>query len=649
MHGAAASAFQDIAFIFVAAVAGALFARWLKQPLILGYVLGGIIISPFTFGPSVSDVHRLEIVAEVGVILLMFSIGLDFHLKDLIRFRWVAMLGAPLGMIAMIGLGVLAGISFGWPMNQSLVVGAVISVCSTMVLARFLMEHGELRTHRGRIMIAIALVEDIAVVILTVLIAALGSPTANVWQGLGISLLKAVALLVPLGFVATRLVPPLLRRVMRIHSPELFLIIILALCLSTAAVTQAIGLSLALGAFLAGIVLSGSDYAREALGSLLPLRDAFVALFFVTIGMLMDPKAIVADPTLLLVMVVLIIGGSLTVWTLVVRMFGYPLVTALSVGVGLAQIGEFSFILVQVARASRLIPDNVYNATLAAALLTITINGALWKYAVPAVDRRRARSLGKYTEPLPEAEAMRDHVVICGFGRMGGPAGAAFETFKVPYLIIEIDPDVVANARKHGQPCMFGDPVHTAVLEAAHVERASLVLVTLPEPDRAYLAIKNIRRLAPEVTLIARAHRRADFELLKQAGATVIVQPETEAGATMIAESLHHLGISDEETYAYMENYRTAMNLAQPRLQGRPYSLPELRDLAVSKIGAAGKMLRDSKLREEFGLNVVRIRKANGSPIFNPAADTILDDGDTIEVLGLEDQLDRVGAVRRAT
>jgi CPA2 family monovalent cation:H+ antiporter-2 len=638
---AESSLYRDLAYVFVAAVLGGLVARRLRQPLILGYVLGGVLISPFTPGPSVSDVHSLELFAEIGVILLMFSIGIEFHVKDLLKVKWVAIFGGTIGILGSMFLGVAIGHLLGWSPTQGLVIGAVISVASTMVLARFLLDRGELRTERGRVMIGITLVEDLAVVILTVVLPTLGQSESGTLRTVGIAIFKAALLLVPLGIVAAKLVPPLLKRLMRVHSPELFMVILMALCLGTAAITQAVGLSLALGAFVAGLVLSGSDYAREALGNLLPLRDAFVALFFVTVGMLIDLRTLLSNLPLLATLIVMIVIGKALIWTFVVRLFGYGLWTAMGVALGLTQIGEFSFILVQVARGADLVGSDVYNATLAASLVSILINALIWRFGMPLVDKGRALAGALETGEAPPLEG---HIVICGFGRMGGAAGAALDAFQLRYVIVETDPEVVRSARDRNLHCLFGDPSRRTVLEAAHTDRAALVLVTIPEAERAYLTIRNIRALNAHAPVLARAHRRSDYELLMQAGATKVVQPETEASATLIGETLEVVGVPEDHVLAYLSQYRQAMELASPKLVGKRYMLPELREVPVERIGAVGKQLKESGIREQYGITVVRIIRRTGESILNPSASTHLQDGDVLQVLGLEEDLDKIGA-----
>jgi monovalent cation:H+ antiporter-2, CPA2 family len=371
--------YRDLAYVFGAAVVGGAVARALRQPLILGYVLGGILVGPFTPGPTITDVHEFEILAEIGVILLMYSIGLEFSFADLLRVKWVAIVGGPLGILLSVAVGLGVGSLLGWTWQQGVAVGAIISVASTMVLSRFLTERGELRSEQGQVMIAITLVEDLAVVVLTILLPSLGDLSRSRILALAIALGKAVLILVPVTLVAHKLIPPLMRRVMKAANPEFFVLVALALGFMTAALTQAVGLSLALGAFLAGLLVSESEAAHETMQRLLPLRDAFVALFFVTMGILVNPQILISKPSLLLVIVALVVVGKFVVWTVVVKLFRYPTTTALMVGLGLTQIGEFSYVLVKVARDAHIVGDDMYNAVLAASVITILINGLLLK------------------------------------------------------------------------------------------------------------------------------------------------------------------------------------------------------------------------------------------------------------------------------
>jgi CPA2 family monovalent cation:H+ antiporter-2 len=382
--------YRDLAYVFVVALLGGLVARWLRQPLIVGYVLGGIVIGPFTPGPTVSEMHVLELLAEIGVILLMYSIGIEFSLADLLRVKWVALIGGPLGILASIAMGLAVGRLMGWSILQSVAIGAVVSLASTMVLSSLLIDRGELHSVQGRAMIGITLVDDLVFVVLTVLLPVLADMSESRLLGIGFAFGKALLVLVPVVLVTAKLVPPLLGRVTKTGSRELYILVVLALGFVTAAATQALGLSLALGAFLAGMVVSGTDSAHDTLAQLLPFRNAFAALFFVTIGALMNPRALLSQPALLGAIVAMVVLGKFVIWTAVVWLFRYPIRTAMLVAVGLTQIGEFSYVLVQVARDAGLVGAEVHSATLAASLLTILVNAALMRNVPAWLNRSEA-------------------------------------------------------------------------------------------------------------------------------------------------------------------------------------------------------------------------------------------------------------------
>ena len=369
--------FKELSYVFIAAVLGGLLAWRLRQPLILGYVFAGILISPFTPGPAIHEAHTFELLAEVGVIFLMFTIGLEFSIHELLQVKGIALLGGPIGIIACGLLGAGVGWICGWGWLPGFAVGLIISVASTMVMSRLLIDGGELQSEHGRVMIGITIVEDLATVVLIILLPLLANFNQTHLVALGKQLGLAAVALVPLAIVAKFLVPRFLASIARTGSDEVFLLVTLAVCLGAAAATEAVGLSLAIGAFAGGLTISGSENAHRALLRLTPLRDAFVALFFVTVGTLINPRGVFADIRILLVIVGLVVLGKAAIWTGVTRAFGYSTRTSVLVGTGLTQIGEFSFILVQTARTSGLLSENFYHATLAASLITILINAAL--------------------------------------------------------------------------------------------------------------------------------------------------------------------------------------------------------------------------------------------------------------------------------
>ena len=380
--------FRDLTYIFVAAVAGGLLAWRFRLPLILGFVLGGIVISPFTPGLQLSDVHTFEVFADVGVVLLMFSIGVEFSIPDLMRVKQVALVGAPIGILLIGGLAIATAKLAGWSVMQGVVIGATISVASTMVLARLLSDSGRLGTTYGRVMIGITLVEDLAVVCMTVILPIFSGSGDGTFGKAAWTLGKALVLLIPLVFLAIKVIPALLRRAKLTNDPEIFLLVAIAICLGTAALVQAAGFSVALGAFLAGLSIGGSEDLHQAHTQLVPLRDAFVALFFVSLGTLIAPGVLAHNLPLLGTMLLLIVFGKFTIWMIIVRVFRYPITTAIVVASGLTQIGELSFVLVKVAWSAGIVAENVFSATLAASLISILLNVFILRGTLGWLERK---------------------------------------------------------------------------------------------------------------------------------------------------------------------------------------------------------------------------------------------------------------------
>jgi CPA2 family monovalent cation:H+ antiporter-2 len=632
--------FRDLAYVFVAAVLGGSLAWLARQPLILGYVIGGLLISPLTPGPAVSDIHTFELFAEIGVVLLMFSLGIEFSLKDLMGVKWIALVGGPIGIVLSTALGLAVGTLLGWSPITGAVVGMVVSPASTMVLARLLLDRGELHSRHGRIMIGITLVEDLAAVVLIILIPALGTMQGDRLLAVAKAILTAAAILVPFFYLASRILPQVLARVARTRNDELLLLVTLALGLGAAAVTQAAGLSLALGAFLAGLLINQSDYAHEMLARLLSLRDAFVALFFVTVGVLIDLRVVVDHIALLGVLVGLVVIGQWAIWTVVALLFRESLSTALLVGVGLAQIGEFSFILVQVARQAGHVGPDLYSATLAASLVTILINAALVRLVPRWIGPAR---LAKGSAPalgLPSAPVLEGHVVLCGFGRVGSAIGEALETFGIPYVVIETDPDIVKSLRARNVPAVFGDAAQRVILAAAQADQAALIILAIPENDRARQAVRRIRALNPTVQILARVHDLAWRARLMEAGAAEVIQPEEEAASTLIRHALERLSLPRERVLAYLNRFRGAMERARAEAEEADPGLPQLREVSLRGGNLVGQSLGEARMRERFGVTVVAVTRVTGEEITDPTAETVLRRGDRLRLFGLPRQID---------
>jgi CPA2 family monovalent cation:H+ antiporter-2 len=516
-------------------------------------------------------------------------------------------------------------------------IGIVISIASTMVLARVLLDRGELHTRHGRVLIGMSLVEDLAVVVLLAVMLALGALAPDRVLAIGNGLGTAALVLVPFLALAARVVSPLLTRVARTRNQELFLLVALAIGLGTATLTQAVGLSLALGAFLAGLLINTSDFAHETLARLLPLRDTFGAFFFVTIGALIDPSRLFDNVPLLGAMVALVVVGKLVVRTGVVWLFGETLWTALLAGIGLAQIGEFSFVLVRAARQEGHIGADVYQATLATSLLSIVINAALVRLAPHYLGALRLAGRVK-PETVPPPQELAGHVILCGYGRVGSAVAEALDTFRVRWLAIENDPDIVRGLRERGIPSLFGDAGQRGLLESTGAGHAALAVVALPELEGTHLAVRNLRALNPTLPILARTHERAEHERLRRAGATEIIQPELEAASTLIRHALRRLDLPRDRVLAYLEQYREAMDLTGVKqVEG---GLPQLQEVTLGPGTLTDRTLHDARVRERFGVSVMWITRADGSVVPHPSADTVLRAGDRVRLFGLPEQIE---------
>ena len=634
-----ANFFRDLAYVLLAASVGGAAARLARQPVLVGYVLGGVLVSPFTPGPVVSELHTFELFAEIGVILLMFFIGAEFSPQELLRLRWVGFVGGTLGILAMTALGFGAVRLLGWPPIPALIVGMIVSTASTLVLVRLLLDRGELHARHGRVAVGITLVDDLAVVIFIFLIPSLGAMEPGRINAVGLALAKAGAILLPFGLLAAKVFPRLLAQVARTQNRELFLIVTLLLSVGTAALSQAAGLSLALGAFLAGLLISGSDYAHEALARLLPLRDVFVAVFFVTVGVLIDPGTLLDNLPLVGVMIGLVVIGKLIIWTLLVRLFRETWRTGLLVAVSLTQIGEFAFLLARAGMSAGHLDQAVFNATLLTALLTILLNAGLLRVVPAWLAGRERVGLATARHPHGGDEACQGHVVLCGFGPLGSAVGEALETFKIPFLVIETDPDTIRGLASRGVPSLYGDAQQERILEHAGLPRAAALIVTLAEADATYGIVRAARSLHREIPILVRAGSPEEQQRLRAAGATGVVQPRLEGATYLIQETLARLGLPAARADAYLSRFRQAMDLPVRQVPPGPDVLPEVRELQLTDSAElADQSLREARVRERFGVLVLAIRRADGTSEVTPSPETHLRPGDRLRVFGLPAQ-----------
>lgn len=629
---------RDIALVFIAAIIGGAFAQWARQPMFVGYIIGGLLISPFTPGPAVQDIRSFELFAQVGVILLMFAIGIEFSLHEVTRLGAPAILGAPVVMALTIGLTVVFGATvLRWPLAQGAAVGIVISVASTTVVVKLMAERGETHSPHARLAIGTLLVEDLIVVALIVLLPVLGGEAAGV-RPLAVALARAALVLVPFFWLANRAVPRIMARVARRGNTELFILVAMAIGVGTAALSSSLGLSLALGAFLGGLIISESEFTHEVLARVLPMRDVFGALFFVSVGTLIRPADVAGGLPLLLALLGLIVAGKFGLRTLVLRVFRYPWPTAALVGVHLAQTGEFTFVLALVARGTGLLGDTVYHGILAASLVSILITAALSDLAHRWVEEPAPRAAARLGGKLP----LSDHVLICGYGRVGGTVGEALEAFGIPYAVVDLDFSVIEALQRRGVPSVYGDVAGEPVLRTAGAESARLAVVATPDFERTRLAVRRLRQLNPRLPVLARSTQPGQRAALLEAGASEVIQPEFEAAQTLLRHGLERLGIPFAEIRTYMLQQRRLEFSPEPPGPEPAVPANHLLQTSVVRIGpgfCCDVSLRRARIRERTGVTVLAVRRADGTEIVNPEADVVLRVGDEVTVTGLPEQI----------
>jgi CPA2 family monovalent cation:H+ antiporter-2 len=471
----------DIAIILVAALLGGLVAQRLGLPLILGYILAGVLVGPNTGGPTVGDIHQIELLAEIGVALLLFTIGLHFSLDELAPVRRVALIGTAVQMALTVAFGYALGrlLGFGW--QESVWFGALLSLSSTAVVLKTLSEQGVMGTLSSRVIIGMLIVQDLAVVPLIILLPELG----NIGEGLselGVAALQAAGFVAVMLVFGRRVLPWLMSRIASWNSRELFLISVVATGLGVGYATYLVGLSFAFGAFVAGIVLSQSDYSHQALADVEPLRDVFTMLFFVSVGMLLDPAFLLKNAAIVALVVLLVFVVKGLLFAGVVRAFGYGNIVPFAVGLGLFQVGEFSFVIARVGLDAEALSQRSYSIMLTTAVITMALTPFATRLAPILYGRWREtfpRELLR-TFNLPDT-GLQDHVVIAGYGRVGAFVARLLGRLEQPFVVVDSNPGRADEARDAGYPTVFGDAGAEPVLDAAGVRRARLVIVTIPD------------------------------------------------------------------------------------------------------------------------------------------------------------------------
>ena len=558
----------------VTTIAGAFFCAWVLGSLaqrlgispIVGYLLAGVVVGPHTPG-FVADAALAAQLAEIGVVLLMFGVGLQFHLKDLLAMKGVAVPGAVIHTVFATLVGVAAALAFGWTPGAALVLGLALSIASTVVLVRALEESQLLQSVPGQIAVGWLIVEDVLAVIALVMIpllagaagdghATAGSQGAVLAAGRALGKLAALVALVLLA--GSRVVPWLMERSARLRSRELFTLTVLAIAMAIAAGSAHLfGTSIALGAFLAGMVVGQSPVSHQAAADALPLRDAFGVLFFVSVGMLFDPAFLLREPALVLALLAVVLVAKPLVAIVVAAALGYSVRSALVVTIGMGQIGEFSFILGELARSHRLLPDAASNALVACAVVSISVNPLLFRLLDPleawlqrrprlwrALNARaeRRHAVLHAASPPPPARAEHPLAIIVGYGPVGQSVDRALRESGLETLVVDLNIDTVSALAREQRPALFGDAGHPGVLKRAGIERAGYLLVTLPHSVNRGPLIAAARNLNPDCRILVRARYLRERADLEQAGATAAVFEETEAAVALTQRLLEDLG-----------------------------------------------------------------------------------------------------------
>ena len=646
----------------VAAFAGGLVARAFRLPPIVGYLFGGLVVSPFTPG-FIGDSDAMSQLSEVGVMFMMFGTGLHFSLKDLSEVKGIAIPGAVLQIL----LGTAAGFglsqAFGWSPEAGVMLGLSVSIASTVVLIRNLTDAGLYQSQGGRVATGWLIVEDLATIVILVVLPLVFGPGEISGPELALSL--AEALLKTVGFVAimlvlgSRFLPWLLNRIARFCPRELFQLAVVVIALGTAtAASVFFEVSVALGAFLAGVVVSGSKLSHRVAAEAIPFQDLFSIIFFASVGMMVNPATLARHVPELLALVALIMAGKWLINMVLGMFLSAGLKTTLTVAAGLSQIGEFSFIIGQTGMGLGVLTQEQYTIILGAAVVSIALNSFVFKSVAPlealmhscaAVRKlydRHVRSI----EP-PADDRLRDHVVVVGYGHAGRCVTEVLQRLGVPCLVIERDLPTAEEAEANGLDVLVGDAANSEILGHAHLEAARVVVIAIRQSSSAEKIAHDAHAQSPAVRVVARADTDDAVEALVAVGADDIVRPELEGGIELMSHTLLDLGYRPKQIHAYANDLRAsgyealaddARAKRRLALENMLASMNEL-DLSWVTVGensaAAHRTLADLDLRVSTGVNAVSLRR-DGNLVLFLNAETLLLPGDQVGLMGTDDQLD---------
>jgi CPA2 family monovalent cation:H+ antiporter-2 len=644
--------FKDILVIFSLAIGVLLICQRLKLPTVVGFLFTGILAGPYGFG-LISAIDEVEILAEIGVMLLLFTIGVEFSLKEFMRMKKSVLLGGSLQVVLTFLLSFAISTRLGRPFNEAVFIGFFISLSSTAIVLKILQEKAEFDSPHGRMALAVLIFQDIAIVPMILFTPLLAGEAAHLGKSLGFLALKGLGVFALVAASARWIVPRLLYQIARSRNRELFLLSVLVMCFGVAWLTYLAGLSLALGAFLAGLIISESEYGYHALGNIVPFRDVFTSLFFVSIGMLLDLGFLIAHPDQVALISGAIIICKTFIATIAVLFLGFPLRTAIIVGLTLSQVGEFSFILAKVGVAYGLLVGDTFQLFLAVAVITMGVTPFIMALA-PRV------ATGTLKLPLPaklktgfssksesvsehKAHELEDHLIIVGYGLSGKNVATAAKAAKIPFVIIEMNPETVRNEKKAGEPIIYGDATHGAVLEHVGIEDARVMVVAISDPTATRGMTSVARRLNPKIHIIARTRFFRETTALRELGANEVIAEEYETSVEIFARVLAKYLVPKEEIDLFTAETRKGGYEMFRKPVRDPASLADLKvnfpDMEISSIrvhdkaSVVGKSLRELQLRTKYGVNLLAIRR--GPEILsNPDGQTQILGDDILILLG---------------
>lgn len=647
--------FRDLAIIWLAAMlAGYVFLR-IRQPLIAGYIIAGIIIGPYGVR-LIQHSEQISTLAELGVALLLFAIGVEVPIRQFFSAaRKVILAGvSQIILTVLLGWSIVSLLGLAASPNSGILFGFICALSSTVVVTKILSDRSETESIHGRILIPILVVQDLSLVPAIALLPVLAHTDGG--QGATAILLAIGKAALLIGFVfltATRLVPPALAWVSRSNVRELFLLTVISICLGIAILSNQMGLSIALGAFLGGLIISDSPFAHEALAELAPIRDLFSTVFFVSIGLLLDPSFIAANWLSVLGFVLALIVGKTLIGAGSAFIATKSLWSAALVGVGLAQIGEFSFVVATAGHNSGLISDTLYNLFFAGAVVTLIASPGLMS-AVPTLMRKTALGAlskepnGQALEnslhsPLP----LKNHVILCGFGRIGRNVGLALRARNIPFLVVELDGGIIQELTDNGVPCIFGDAMSKGVLLKANLREAASLVLTLPDPIAAVTVIGFVRKSNPDIKILARVHRPQDVDFFKEIGANAVVQPEFECSVELARLVLAAVATPLSQINETLNELRRKRHrqfqpdIAEPLLT-RIFGFPHEDYIGVwfkiTSDEVAGKSLSELDFRKRSGASIIALRR-HSELMPHPSPDEKFVMGDEIYLVGSAQQL----------